>query len=123
MSFSHFQAHSSPLYRYFDILKFSELVKLQNVLFLHDIFKGVIPSAVIDTFDIDFTHAHKTRSCSLGQINTVVRDTKTYGTGSWKLQGIDSWNKCQFLTPEPLFFDMSRDKLKESLTKVFISAY
>ena len=86
MSFSHFQTHSSPLYRYFDILKFSELVKLQNVLFLHDIFKGVIPSAVIDTFDIDFTHAHKTRSCSLGQINTVVRDTTTYGTGSWKLQ-------------------------------------
>ena len=123
MSFSNFKAHSSPLFSYFDILKFSEIVKLQNVLFLHDIFKAVIPSAVIDTFDIDFTHARKTRSCTLGQINTVIRNTVTYGTGSWKLQAIDSWNKCHFLTPEPLFFDISRDELKERLTKVFISKY
>ena len=123
MSFSNFRAHASPLYSYFDMLKFSKIVKLQNVLFLHDIFKGVTPSAVIDTFDIDFTHAHKTHSCTLGQINTVVRDTVTYGTGSWKLQGIASWNKCQLLAPEPLFFDLSREKLKESLSKFFISKY
>ena len=123
MSFSNFRAHSSPIYRYFNTLKFSDIVKLQNVLFLHDIYKGAIPSAVVDTFDIDFTHARKTRSSVIGQINSVSQDTTTYGTASWKVQGITSWNKCQYQSPEPLFFDLSRDELKESLTKTFISKY
>ena len=69
---SNFRAHSSPIYRYFNMLKFSDIVKLQNVLFLHDIYKGAIPSAVVNTSDIDFPHPEITRSSTIGQINSVL---------------------------------------------------
>ena len=114
--------HASPLYSYFNILKFSDIVKRQNVLFLHDIYEGIIPSAVVDTFDIDFSHAY-TRGCKLGQMNTVYRDTTTYGIASWKLQGIASWNECQVMLPDTPFCGLSGDELKEKLTNSFIKTY
>ena len=52
--------------------------------------EGIILSAVVDTFDIDFTHARNTHSSTLGHIDSVYRDTTTYGTASWKVQGMNA---------------------------------
>jgi len=123
LTFSNFRAHVSPLYKYLNLLKFTDIVQRQNVLFLHDIYNGKIPPDVIDTFKIDFSHFHNTRASARGQINSVHKDTTTYGTASIRNQSIDSWNKCQMLFPKKQFFEMSESNIKEVLTSEVIKSY
>ena len=82
MTFSDFRAQESSLYRYFKMLKFLDIAKMGNVLFLHDIYKGTILPAVTDTFDINISRARNTCSSTLGHINSVYKGTTTYGIGS-----------------------------------------
>ena len=107
MTFSNYKDHASPLYSYFGMLKFRDIVERQNVLFLHDVYNNNIPRDVVETLNIDFSHFYNTRSSSRGLINKAQRNTTTYGDASWRTQSIASWNKCQMLIPETLFFDTS----------------
>ena len=123
ITFSNYRDHASPLYSYLSVIKFRDIVQRQNVLFLHDVYNGIIPSDVVNTLNIDFSHFYNTRASSRGQINSVYRNTSTYGDANWRIQSIASWNKCQKLIPETQFFEMTGPKLKEALTSAFIRNY
>ena len=43
-TFSDFNAHSEPLFKKLDILKFNDNIVLQNCLFVYDYLKGNLPS-------------------------------------------------------------------------------
>jgi len=98
ITFSSHRAHDSPLYRFLNVLKFSDAILRQNVLFIHDLYHGTLPPAITDAFNIDFHHSYNTRANTHGLINSVLANTTTYGTGSPKHQAILSWNKCQKIT-------------------------
>ena len=121
ITFSHARTHNSPLYKFLNVLKFSDIVAIKNMLLVYDIYNGTLPSAVIDTFNIDFSHPYSTLACGL--INSILKSTTTYGTGSLKSQAIESWNNCQRANPEAKFFDMSRSELKKLLSSHFLENY
>ena len=93
------------------------------MLFLHDAYNDVLPSAVMDAFNIDFSHAHSTRASTQGLINSVSSNLVAYGTGSMKNQAIAAWNSCQKALPARKFFDLSRNQLKKALTDSFLNTY
>ena len=51
MTFSDFKAHSSPLFLKLGLLKFSDLIYVQNALFMYDFYKDSLPSAFDDFFE------------------------------------------------------------------------
>ena len=50
MTFSHFKAHSEPLFKKLEILKFKDNIVLHNCLFVYDYLKGNLPNSFINTF-------------------------------------------------------------------------
>ena len=92
-------------------------------MFLHDIYNSTLPTAVIDAFDVNFSHAYNTRANTYGLINSESKCTTTYGTGSLKHRSMLSWNKCQKLKPDTKFYDLSRPELERLLTNTLTSVY
>ena len=78
MSFAHYQAHSSPLFKNLNVLKLTDIVKNSNLLFTHNTINKNSP-AVFDNYFLfdEASHPHQT-------INSL---TSTYSipTGSLKL--------------------------------------
>ena len=62
VTFSDFNAHSEPLFKQLDILKFNDNIVLQNCLFVYDYLKGNLPSSFEFIFNrVDESHSIKTR--------------------------------------------------------------
>ena len=47
---------ASGLYANFGVLKFSDMVHLQNILFLDKLSRNEMPDAIQSTFAVDFSH-------------------------------------------------------------------
>ena len=50
INFSDFKAHSEPLFKKLEILKFKDNIILQNCLFVYDYLKENLPNSFTDTF-------------------------------------------------------------------------
>ena len=71
-TFSDFKAHSEPLFKKFEILKFKDNIVLQNCLFVYDYLKGNLPNSFINTFKrVDDIHPIITQRAVTGQL--VIR--------------------------------------------------
>ena len=124
MTFSHPQTSALPIYSRLNLLRFSDLIALQNVLFIKNIRcnSGNIPSSLVETFDIDFTHARLTRGFSAGSVNITRTNTRKFGTFSIRSRSISSWNSLLALT-DFSFLQSSPATLKHKLTSFLISSY
>ena len=120
MCFADYHAPVDPLYRELDLIKFKDLVHLQNTLLVHSVFHQNLPNSLLQTFDIDFTHAYPTRACTRGLINTFSKNTTSFGINSIKNQCILSWNHCHKLLSGVRFTDLTTAKLKSALKSRFI---
>ena len=61
MSFAHFQAHSTPLFKDLDLLKLTEIIKTNNIIFTHSTLNDNNPSVFKDYFKLKHTdHNHRT---------------------------------------------------------------
>ena len=123
MSFADFHAPVDPLYCNLKLIKFSDLVHLKNVLFTHSLYHKNLPVALLNTFNIDFTHAYPTRSSTRGLINSYIKNTTCFGINSVKNQCILSWNHCHNLLPGVRFIDFTAARLKSALKTRFLVSY
>ena len=65
LNFAHYRALTSPLYNNSTILKFGDNITLNNFVFVHDSFKGILPSILNKTFVyLQNSHDHNTRISS-----------------------------------------------------------
>ena len=130
INFSDFKAHSEPLFKKLDILKFKDNIILQNCLFVYDYLKGNLPNSFIDAFRIvDETYPNITQSAVTGQLTIPTHKTTRYGLKSIYKRCIDSWNMISeiSLTKSDPKTDLSkihsRKVLKTTITKRFLSSY
>ena len=123
MCFADYHAPVDPLYYDLKPIKFKDLVHLQNTLFVHSVFHQNLPTSLLQTFDIEFTHAYPTRACTKGLINSFSKKTTSFGINSIKNQCILSWNHCHKLLPGVRFIDLTAAKLKTALKSRFILSY
>ena len=124
MTFSHPQTSALPLYSQLHLLRFSDLVLLQNVLLIKDIHSKseTLPSSLISSLNIDFSHPRLTRGLSTGSIIVSRTNTRKFGCNSMRSRCISSWNSLLSRT-DFSFLDNSPASLKRKLTSYFIDSY
>lgn len=106
MNFANHRTNTNQYYKDLGILKFTDTVKLQNVLFIYNLFHNNLPVPLIGTFSIDFSHSHNTRANSLGLINLRAVRTSAFGLKSIRHQSVLSWSSCQNALPEIGLLDL-----------------
>ena len=103
MSFKSCRTPSSKLFASLKILKFEDMLHIQNTLFLHKLYHNKLPASVQNTFTVDFSHVHITRADKVGLINLPMVNSVSFGKNSIRFCSINSWNHSQILFAEKLF--------------------
>ena len=138
MTFSEFRAHTEPLFKKLEILKFSDSISVNNCSFVYDYFNNKLPASFTNTFfRTDDLHRYSTRQATYGQLYTPRYKTTTFGLKCIYKRCIDSWNrfardiniinrKNNINNQEVQnidFLKYSRQVLKDKLTKHILSTY
>ena len=138
MTFSEFRAHSEPLFKKLEILKFSDSITINNCLFVYNYIHKNLPLSFTNTFfRSDDLYEYSTRQATSGQLYTPQYKTTTFGLKCIYKRCIDSWNKFSIdintinrknniNNPEVKDIDLlnySRKVLKDKLTKHVLSTY
>ena len=137
MTYSDFNAHSEPLFKQMDILKFKDNIVLQNCLFVYDYLKGNLPSSFDFTFNrVEESHSINTRRAVAGLLSIPKFNSTSYGLKSIYKHCINSWNmltlklksleknkaKNKYIVIDLLTMH-SKNKLKSVITEYFLSTY
>ena len=118
ITFSEFNAHSSPLFFKLEILKFTDVVFLQNALFMHDFHANVIPPVFLDFFNpVSNIHKYNTRLASKNAYY-IPKIKTNYGKFNIRFSGVKVWNSIQ-----ESFKLENRIKFKKLLKESILNSY
>ena len=121
MSFKTQRESASPLYADLEVLKFADMVHLENILFLNKLTHNKLPDAIYSTYAEDPVHGClMPRAQNTGLFNLIQTRTTSFGQHSIKYNSILSWNAIQTLMPTKL---ADFENLKKGLKDVFIATY
>ena len=138
MTFSEFKAHSEPLFKKLQILKFSDTLLLNNCLFVYDYFHTKLPNSFNNTFTrTNNLYEYSTRQATTGKLFIPPLHTTTFGLKCIYKRCIDSWNKISTEfnlinkvnnqnNPNIKDIDLlnySRSVLKDNISKHILSTY
>ena len=114
------EAHTNPLFKDFNILKFHDKIALENSIFIHKSFKHQLPQPFDNWFGLSSNfHTHNTRWSNLGCLNVPSHRTKLYGRNSVCISAIFTWNYLQNFHRNILFHKLTTKCLKKILTLHF----
>lgn len=60
ISFAHFEAHSAPLFKELGILQLPDIMRLNNITFVHNVMNNKAPKTFKDYFNLQPLHSHDT---------------------------------------------------------------
>ena len=138
MTFSEFRAHSEPLFKRLEILKFLDSIAINNCSFVYDYFHKNLPRSFTETFlRTDDINEHSTRQATSGQLYIPRYITSTFGLKCIYKRCIDSWNnfssemniisrrnnKNNQVIKDIDLLKYSRAVLKDKLTKHILCKY
>jgi len=85
----------NPLYASSKILKFKDLITLNNSMFVFDKVNNILPEAFSEYFtSFHEIHHHNTRGALEQKINFPINRTVKYGSESIITRSIRDWNKA-----------------------------
>jgi len=124
ISFNDFCTPSSPLFKSFKILKIFDLVKVLNIMFVHQFLNSNLPADLLDYFKFNkLNHPYKTRGTGLGLLTLPNSNTTRYGLHSLSKTTISEWNSLQQLYPQLSLSLMSLKALKSLSVRHYLSIY
>ena len=138
MTFSEFRAHSEPLFKKLEILKFQDSIDVNNCSFVYDFLNNNLPGSFINTFTrTNELYEYTTRQATMGKLYIPSYNTTTFGLKCIYKRCINSWNKLSteinlinrknnIYNPEIKdidFLKYSRPVLKDKLKKHILSTY
>ena len=138
MTFSEFHAHSEPLFKKLEILKFCDSISVNNCTFVYDYFHNNLPRSFSNTFfRSDDLYKYSTRQATSGQLYKPSCKTTSFGLKCIYMRCVDSWNqysidinvinRSQNINNNEIkdidLLKFSRQVLKEKLTKHILSTY
>ena len=122
MTFSDFTSPSQPLFEQLKLLKFADLVKLSNILLVHDILNRKSPSDISDAFNLEsYSGNQMPRGKSLGLLVKPHCKSTKYGINSIIYQSILDWNEIQSHHKEIELSTISKAYLKQLTFKFYIT--
>ena len=94
MTFSEFRAHSEPLFKKLEILKFRDSIAVNNCSFVYDYLNKNLPVSFTNTFiRTNDLYEYSTRQATTGKLYIPRYKTTTFGLKFIYKRCIDSWNK------------------------------
>ena len=124
INFANFRASVNPLYKDSNILKLSDIINLQNFLFVRDDLKGELPNALTDTFKlVSNVHNYNTRSASQSKVTMPSVRTTIYGIRSITYQSGAIWNYLVTKLRDSNIQGKSKSGCKNSIRKFFLRSY
>ena len=94
MTFSEFRAHSEPLFKKLEILKFQDSIVVNNCKFVYDFLNNNLPGSFNNIFiRTDELHDHTTRQATTGKLYIPSYKTTNFGLKSIYKRCINSWNQ------------------------------
>ena len=118
ITFSHFQSHTSPLFKKCNLLKLPDIVYLYTAVFMHQFHKGNLPEKFNNYFTlVSNQHSYNTRLASKATfILPLVRTN--YGLFNIRFCGPKVWNSI-----EESLKSLSKFSFKKKLKQQLILAY
>ena len=120
MAFKSPRDSANELYANLSVLKFSDMVHLQNVLFLDKLSRDEMPEPIKRIFAVDFAHALPTRAENTGLLNLPIVETTCFGKKSIRFNAVSSWNYIQSMLPIKL---SEFEHIKSDLRKCLLTSY
>ena len=121
MAFKSPRDSANELYANLCVLKFSDMVHLQNVLFLDKLSRDEMPEPIKRIFAVDFAHALPTRAENTGLLNLPIVESTCFGKKSIRFNAISSWNYIlQSMLPIKL---SDFEHIKSDLRKCLLTSY
>jgi hypothetical protein len=124
MSYASFRSPSKPLFFQLRILNIFDLVKLQNMLFIHQSLNFEVPPHIFVAFKFTkLPHNVNTRGKAIGLLSQCKVNTNNYGIFSVSFQAISCWNffQCQFSNLD--LASVSYRELKTRITDYYKQSY
>ena len=140
LTFSDYQAHASPLFKKLKLLKLDDIIRINDMIFVHNAINGNVPSHFKDYFSItQRIHGHNTINnpnslCSIphGSLNMPAAKTKT-GEHAIKYVCSRTWNSLlkelstKVINSKPLIEQLPQDlklfQLKKIIKEQFLIFY
>lgn len=92
ITFSKFDAHTSPLFKELNILQFKDVISLLNSLFMYNYNNNKLPSAFHNDFtSVSSRHSYNTRLASKSSYCFPAIRTN-YGKFNIRFRGAEIWN-------------------------------
>ena len=108
-------AHTNPLFRGCNVIKFLDKIALKNSILIHKSFKE-LPQPFNSCFELSSNfHIYNTRWSNLGCLNVPSHRTKLYGRNSLCISASFTWNY-----PQNLFHKLTVNSLKKLLALHFL---
>ena len=124
MNFVPFNAHTTPLFKSCNILKFTDIINIESCIFISNSFSR----DSFSIFNVNFklvstTHSYNTRSARNGLLFVPSYNTVRFGRKSIIHSTTLTWNYLQDKLTEYNFLCLTPKSLKILLVKFFISEY
>ena len=124
MSFNGPRTSPTPLYAELGILKVFDLVKLMNILYVHQYLNSELPTDTLETLELTkINHSYGTRSNAVGLLKRPNVNTSTYGLASFTRVSSNHWNELQAQFSNVNLSELSLSRLKSSTTDHLLSLY
>ena len=124
ITFSCFNANTSPLFLELKILKLPDLIKLLNILLTQTILSNSAPSALINIYNLrKYPDFHFTRGNSMGLLSRPLCNTTSFGLNSAIYQSIIQWNELQLLYSDSDLTSISKFKLAALYKSIIFKSY
>ena len=119
-----YRDHTCPLFRRYKVLKFVDLVSLENCIFVNKCFNDEAFSLFSNHFKLTASsHSCCTRSVRNGLIFKRLYNTIGYGNKSIINSAVSTWNHFQTIFHGHNLLDMSPKKIKSLISKYFFENY
>ena len=121
INFAKYDHPPTPLYYNSRILKLSDHVKVENVVYVHNSLKECLPLPLKNTLDlIPDIQLPNTRGASLFKVSLPKVRTINYGIRSINYGAAAAWNTS---FPKKILYDQSKSSCKRLLTNKLIDNY
>jgi len=118
ITFSNFDAHTSPLFAKLNLLKLQDYIKLQTLFFMHQFNTGKLPK-IFDSFFVKTFCKHNVNTRFASRSTFYLPKIRTnYGKFNIRFNGPKLWNEL-----DERFKCCTSNQFKKELTLYFISLY
>ena len=124
ITFSKSDCDMNKLYKDLKLLKFSDILFVQNCIFMSRVENDQLPECFKDSFSHRRNiHNYNTRAAKSGQLEIPAVSTHKFGTLSTTFQCISDWNKFIKMNPLVEAKSLNSNEIRKTLLNNFLDKY